>query len=578
MNVLAIILIILLILLFIGFIAWLVILGLNSSKKPTNPIIPTRILSSSTTGYEVEFVNQSGQELLLGALGPTPVETREGTWVLPPGGTLNIDIPPSWLNTAGQSHLNGPRFWARTGCRYNISDDKAQCETGDCSGPYNCSKAGLAGKIPTSLAEFCFQCGNGLTYYDVSLVDGYNLSINIEPLGGSPKNPNDPNDVFWCGTDTCIAGQDMRSICPLGFQLHNSDLDSFIPGKPNNIIGCFSNCGLYEYPTAPLGNCNDQTDEKCRNWRQYCCQGPDYGHPCNSDADCKNGGACWTGNERPPGPGNPATCQCRAYYLNPPCPPDICTNPQGAPNPAPCISPNCIGDDTMHKICPRAYTWPNDPQTYDCDAKRYRVTFSPGGTSVPITPAVPSIPKCSSLPTNAFDYAGASKNCSQIPGKYACAVPKNSANPNWACNIDQPNMGCNGVMCERDNVVPPPTNFPKCNSLSPEYNFNQGIQNCSIPNSNGSKYNCAVTGGQNWACAINPQNYNCSGIICESDTIPVSVPKCSSLLPEYNSNQEIQNCSIPNKTNKYNCAVTAGNWACGVPQNYPCSGIICSAD
>jgi len=294
--------------------------------------------------------------------------------------------------------------------------------------------------------------------------------------------------------------------------LKSSDVASYIPGQPNNKIGCFSNCGRYEYPVAPSLNCNDKSDPKCANWRKFCCQAPDFGKPCNSDSDCSNGGACWTGNDRPPSPNNPATCQCRAYYLNPPCSPSVCTNPQAAPPASTCTG--CIGDDTMHNICPRAYTWPNDPQTYNCNTKKYRVTFSPGGTSVPITPSVPVIPKCSSLPSNVFNYANASKNCSQVSGKYACAVP---GNQNWGCNVDPAKVGCNGVICERDNITPPPiNNIPKCSSLGPEYDVNNQIRNCSIPNDKISKYNCAVTGNQNWACAINPQIYNCSGIVCDS--------------------------------------------------------------
>ena len=518
MNLWVFLLVVILIFLIVGVVTWGIISIINSTNKPTSNMskVGTRTnLNNSSSGYEVQFVNQSGQMLLLGALGPSIVLPREGTWELPNGGILNIDIPSSWLNTAGNSSLIGPRFWARTGCRYNIHDDKAQCETGSCGGAYNCSKANLAGNTPTSLAEFCFQCGNGLTYYDVSLVDGYNLSINIEPVGSfSPTNPNNPNDVFWCKSDTCNKGQDLRSICPATHQLYSSQIPSYIPGQPNNIIGCFSNCGLFEYPTAPAANCDEKTDPKCAGWRKYCCQAADFGKPCNSDNDCSNGGACWTGNDRPISPNNPATCQCRAYYLNPPCPPTVCTNPEAAPNAAACHSSAggtapCIGDDIMHKICPRSYTWPNDGQTYDCSSKRYRVTFSPGGTPVPVTP-VSKIPKCSSLPSN-FDYITAAKNCSQVPGKYACAVIPSKGN--WACNVDAPNVGCNGVICERD-TPPPPTNIPKCNTLPPQYNPNKGIQDCSIPNRT-NKYNCAVSGNNSWACGI-PQSYVCTGVVCEA--------------------------------------------------------------
>jgi hypothetical protein len=513
MNGLTLFIILILILLLIGLVTYLIISIVNSNKIniPVRTNTGNLLTASNGTGYSVEFLNNSGVDILLGALGPSIVLPREGTWILQNNGTLNIDIPQDWLNTAGHSELIGPRFWARTGCRYNIQDGKAQCETGGCGGAYDCSKNNLAGQIPVSLAEFCFQCGGGLTYYDVSLVDGYNLSINIEPIGGSSSNPNDPNDVFWCKTDTCNRGQDLRSICPQMNQLHSSDIPSYIPGQPNNMIACFSNCGLYEYPVAPSLNCTDD-DPKCTNWRKYCCQASDFGKACSSDADCSYGGACWTGNDRPPSSTNPATCQCRAYYLSEPCSPNICTNPQAAPPVGICHS--CIGDDKIHQICPRAYTWPNDPQTYDCDAKRYRITFSPGGTPVPVTSSIASIPKCSSLPTDTFDYQTFVRNCSQVKSKYACAVPKNSINPNWSCNVDPPNVGCNGVICERDVPTPPPVTIPNCNALPPEYNPFKGIQDCSIPNSGENKYNCAVTGTQNWACAI-PSNYVCSGIVCK---------------------------------------------------------------
>jgi hypothetical protein len=69
------------------------------------------------------------------------------------------------------------------------------------------------------------------------------------------------------------------------------------------------------------------------------------------DADCTDGGAAgWRQLPR---------------VLPHELPARRCTNPGGAaqPAPAPCSAPECIGDDTVHAVCPRAYTWPNDPQT-----------------------------------------------------------------------------------------------------------------------------------------------------------------------------------------------------------------------
>lgn len=414
--------------LFVGLIVFIVLVWYGIIKIGTGT--QTTLPAPSTDQTVVQFVNDSNTMILLGAAGPTPVVPREGTWELPPGGSLTIDIPKSWEGTATGI---GPRFWARTGCRYSAADNKAQCEIGDCGGLYNCfsSNGSLAGKAPVSLAEFCFNCGNTFSYYDVSLVDGFSLSINIQPIGGSVTNPIDPNDEFWGRQGLCLPGKDLRSICPTGFSLKSSDLSSYLPGTTDNIIACFSNCGRYEYPTAPSASCVT-TNPQCEPWRQYCCQGPDYGKACTTDANCSFNAACWNG-----------TCQCRAFILSAPCGSNVCTFPNAQPPPQTC-SPSgnlaCIGDDTVHSICPMAYSWPNDPQTFNTNAKSFRITFAPGGTTVPTTNST-TIPQCSSLPAS-FSYAANAQLCSLSKGKYGGAKQTGS----WDCNIDTSNTL--GVLCK----------------------------------------------------------------------------------------------------------------------------------
>ena len=93
---------------------------------------------------------------------PLPVMPREGTWLMGPAGSANngnvltIDIPIQWEDTKcpqGEKNCKGivgPRFWARTGCRYDLAFDKAQCETGGCGGRYDCSAARLAASVGTT--------------------------------------------------------------------------------------------------------------------------------------------------------------------------------------------------------------------------------------------------------------------------------------------------------------------------------------------------------------------------------------------------------------------------------------------
>jgi hypothetical protein len=109
----------------------------------------------------------------------------------------------------------------------------------------------------------------------------------------------------------------------------------------------------------------------------------------------------------------------------------------------------CIGDDTIHSVMPYAYSWPNDPETFDGDAPLYRVIFAPGGapSTPPITAAGP-IPSCSELP-KIYDFASQNKLCANIKGnsEFAVAVPMTAANPNWACILPSGDSGDNGVIC-----------------------------------------------------------------------------------------------------------------------------------
>jgi hypothetical protein len=113
----------------------------------------------------------------------------------------------------------------------------------------------------------------------------------------------------------------------------------------------------------------------------------------------------------------------------------------------------CIGDDTLHEVMPKAYTWPNDPQVYGGDSALYRVIFAPGGTTAKITPAGP-IPVCSALPQiygYSAQYGGqnsGTKPCDISVNKngavFAVAHPK----PNfWACNLAPTGSGNEGVIC-----------------------------------------------------------------------------------------------------------------------------------
>ncbi|XP_074590833.1 thaumatin-like protein 1 isoform X2 [Curcuma longa] len=110
-------------------------------------------------------------------------------FALPAGTARSLLVPSGWSG----------RFWARTGCSFDDAG-RGSCATGDCgSGQVECN--GAAAAPPATLVEFTLGGGGGgADFYDVSLVDGYNL-----PVGVAAEAPG-------CGETGCAA--DVNRVCP----------------------------------------------------------------------------------------------------------------------------------------------------------------------------------------------------------------------------------------------------------------------------------------------------------------------------------------------------------------------------
>ncbi|RDX63261.1 Thaumatin-like protein, partial [Mucuna pruriens] len=152
-----------------------------------------------------------------------PILARGG-FPLPPNTARTLQLPPLWSG----------RFWARHDCAFDAAG-RGRCATGDCGGALSCN--GLGGAPPATLAEFTL--GADQDFYDVSLVDGYNLPIAITPITGSGK----------CGYAGCV--RDLNAMCPVGLQVRSRD--------QRHVVACKSACSAFNSP-------------------RYCCTGS-YGSP-----------------------------------------------------------------------------------------------------------------------------------------------------------------------------------------------------------------------------------------------------------------------------------------------------------
>ncbi|XP_019194745.1 PREDICTED: thaumatin-like protein 1b [Ipomoea nil] len=151
-------------------------------------------------------------------LNTTGFELAPGTW-------RGFEVTSSWSG----------RIWGRTGCNFDAGSGQGSCATGDCrSNQVECNGAGAT--PPATLAEFTIASSgaNNMDFYDVSLVDGYNLPMQVEAIGR----------IGACGSTGCAA--DVNRICPK--ELRSGDG-----------LACRSACDAFGNP-------------------EYCCSGA-YGSP-----------------------------------------------------------------------------------------------------------------------------------------------------------------------------------------------------------------------------------------------------------------------------------------------------------
>lgn len=142
---------------------------------------------------------------------------RGDGFTLKPGQSASYGATDGWSG----------RIWARTGCNFNNNNSTSTCQTGNCGPSVNCTGPG---DKPVTIAEFTL--GADIDYYDVSLVDGFNVPVMVKPISGKGN----------CSTAGCDG--DMRQKCPSELAIKANE----------QVIGCRSACDKF-------------------NSDEYCCTG-----------------------------------------------------------------------------------------------------------------------------------------------------------------------------------------------------------------------------------------------------------------------------------------------------------------
>ncbi|KTD30523.1 thaumatin family protein [Legionella maceachernii] len=194
----------------------------------------SRVNSNNPSTHVVHFVNQCPFNVWYGIANgsggsnspdPTPGSQPNGapasSYLLP------AQLPgqaPSVINLVVPEYINGA-IWPRTGCAFQGSS--FVCETGNCTSlpdSGTCVTSGIPNTTPQPIPpftkfEFTINSAGADGVYDVSLINGFNVPVEIKGLGPTSSDP------FSCTGAGAV-------IQPQGSTLGSCSWQ-FNPGDPN---------------------------------------------------------------------------------------------------------------------------------------------------------------------------------------------------------------------------------------------------------------------------------------------------------------------------------------------------------
>ncbi|KRT81611.1 hypothetical protein AMK59_6341 [Oryctes borbonicus] len=151
---------------------------------------------------------------------------------------VTVTAPDNWSG----------RFWARTWC----NEYTFHCETGDCGRTLKCD--GNGGNPPATLIEITLRGWKGQDYYDISLIEGFNIKASIEPVNGTGAQGK-----YGCKKAAC--NYYLNIECPSELSLR---------GTVGFNIGCKSACLAFNTDQyCCRGAYSSPTTCKPNSWSQY---------------------------------------------------------------------------------------------------------------------------------------------------------------------------------------------------------------------------------------------------------------------------------------------------------------------
>lgn len=353
----------------------------NGQCTPTCATASNQCICTSDADCPAE--GQCIDNLCTGGLCRFSLAPSPGYWQLDAGAKQTLELPVGW----------GGRFWARTGCPTDLATCKggfepctqnADCCNDNCAGPAGamtcvpgvpaCTtgdcQAGAACDVsagaPISLFEVFFTSATQ-TWFDVSFVDGANLSLTANPVDADGNALTSCTPANRGGCTSAFDATALASLAVAGTTTCVQDSDCPFLGECSQgqcVIGYSGACDACNAGATNL-DCSANQD-------LYCCTGPNAatcndGNPvCMDDADCPTGGTCNANHVCTP---VTVTCKqdsdCAANY--------VCDPTLSACLPGPALAASCCGPfnpawraamqplaQPFKDACPNAYAYQFD--------------------------------------------------------------------------------------------------------------------------------------------------------------------------------------------------------------------------
>ncbi|KAI0816933.1 thaumatin-like protein [Trametes gibbosa] len=174
----------------------------------------------------------------------TAVPSFPTGWEAPPSNSVTFSVPDNWK--AG-------RIWGRRDCDFTITNGPT-CLDGWCNGGLLCDPSTGTGVPPATVAEWTLQGDGNRDFYDVSLVDGYNLPMAITnsancPLADCPIDlgPNCPAPIQgpWDSSGFPVG---CKSACAANLDGNPTDSANCCSGSHSTAATCpSSSVQFYSY-------------------------------------------------------------------------------------------------------------------------------------------------------------------------------------------------------------------------------------------------------------------------------------------------------------------------------------------